>query len=135
MTFTHTLSAGKRYACVHPTCLEGVPDLLPYFATWSALQSHVRKTHPPTCSHASCNGRTFANHSNLRAHLKLHEQRELDLALDPDFDSESEQPASKKRRGGECGSDSRCNIAGCGKDFKSVSFPLFSAMKPSQFLP
>ncbi|KJA27725.1 hypothetical protein HYPSUDRAFT_130794 [Hypholoma sublateritium FD-334 SS-4] len=109
----------KRYTCVHSTCLENMSDSPPYFATWSALQSHIRKSHPPTCLHTSCNGRTFANHGNLRVHLKLHEQRELDHALDPDFDNESRQPAKKKRRGGEYGRDSKCEIAGCGKDFKS----------------
>lgn len=119
---TDTLRIGKRYTCVHPTCVENVPDSPPYFATWSALQSHIHKTHPPTCLHISCNGRIFANHGNLRAHLKLHEQRELDHALDPDSDNESKQPAKKKRRGGEYGRDSKCEIADCAKDFKSVSF-------------
>ena len=37
-------------------------------------------------------------------------------------DAEEEgQPPRKKRRGGEVGRDWKCEVVGCGKDFKSVS--------------
>ena len=118
-----TRALGKRYTCVHANCLPK-DDLEPrYFPTWSALQSHIRTDHPPTCPHLSCNGRTFSNPGNLRAHLKLHQQREAEMEIDEYLDSgdDSEQPAKKRRRGGEHGRDWKCEIAECGKDFKSVS--------------
>ncbi|PPR02412.1 hypothetical protein CVT26_011380 [Gymnopilus dilepis] len=112
---------GKRYTCVHANCLPK-DDLEPrYFPTWSALQSHIRTDHPPTCPHPSCNGRTFSNPGNLRVHLKLHQQREAEMEIDEYLDSgdDSEQPAKKRRRGGEHGRDWKCEVAECGKDFKS----------------
>ncbi|ETW80462.1 putative transcription regulator [Heterobasidion irregulare TC 32-1] len=90
----------KRYTCAHPVCL-ALPATEPaYFPTWTALQHHIRTAHPPTCPHASCNGRTFASHAGLRAHLKVH--------ADAD-----------RRRGGEVGRDWRCEEDGCWKEFKS----------------
>lgn len=116
--------SGKRYTCVHASCLANAEDSPLYFFTWSALQSHIRTNHPPTCPHASCNGRTFANQGNLRAHLKTHEHHEVhnDIELGLESENESELPAKKRRRGGEHGRDWKCDVGDCEKDFKSVSF-------------
>lgn len=113
----------KRYTCVHTNCLAKDDSLPKYFSTWSALQSHIRTDHPPTCFYPSCNGRTFSNPGNLRAHLKLHEQRNAEMELDGYLDSgdDVDQPARKRRRGGEHGRDWKCEVADCGKDFKSVN--------------
>ncbi|KDR75265.1 hypothetical protein GALMADRAFT_226933 [Galerina marginata CBS 339.88] len=111
----------KRYTCVHANCLASEDSLPKYFPTWSALQSHIRTAHPPTCWHPSCAGRIFSNQGNLRAHLKIHEQREAELELEGDINSgdETDRPAKKKRRGGEHGRDWKCEVAGCDRDFKS----------------
>ncbi|KAF9049912.1 transcription factor iiia [Panaeolus papilionaceus] len=106
----------KRYACVHAMCLSKT-DGAPFFATWSALQSHIRMAHPPTCLHPSCNGRIFSNHSNLRAHLKLHETRQITKDLNPE--SEEEGTISKRQRLDDFGRDWVCDFPGCSKDFKS----------------
>lgn len=72
----------------------------------------------------SCNGRTFNAQKNLKAHLKVHEQREADKELygdsDADDESESSNTTTKRRRGGETGRDWVCEVESCGKDFKSV---------------
>ncbi|KIM45041.1 hypothetical protein M413DRAFT_441688 [Hebeloma cylindrosporum] len=111
----------KRYTCVHVSCLANNINSPNFFPTWSALQSHIRAAHPPACSHPSCNGRTFASQANLRAHLKRHEQRETEQELDEGIEllSDSEVPSKKRRRGGECGRDWKCDFQGCGKEFKS----------------
>ena len=90
-----------------------------FFSTWSALQSHIRINHPPTCLYPSCNRRTFATHGNLRAHIKLHEEREAELQLET-TEKNDDEPPRKKRRGGEQGRDWQCDVLGCDKDFKSV---------------
>ncbi|KAG6381893.1 hypothetical protein JVT61DRAFT_510 [Boletus reticuloceps] len=114
----------KRYTCSHLRCLP-VPDKDPvYFGTWTALQAHTRRDHPPACIHPKCNRRTFASQHNLRAHQKLHEQQEIEAhradAPENATDAEGSQPR-KRRRGGELGRDWICDFAGCGKDFKSKS--------------
>lgn len=120
------LVSDKRYTCIHPDCLP-TPDNSPnYLPTWSALQHHLRIAHPPTCPHAECNGKTFTAQKGLRAHLKLHEQRELEDAINQanlagNDDSTVEGRPKKKRRGGEVGRDWPCEIEGCEKEFKSVS--------------
>lgn len=96
-----------------------------FFQTWTALQHHIRSSHPPSCTHPSCNGRVFTTQKGLRAHQKLHEQRDLEAELDnvaadsEQDDEDTELPAKKKRRGGELGRDWKCDVDGCGKDFKS----------------
>lgn len=119
-----TSGSDKRYTCVHLTCLPSPTELPTYFPTWTALQHHIRTAHPPTCSHASCDGRIFSSQKGLRAHQKLHEQRDLEIeinsAMGSDNDDANEEPPRKKRRGGEIGRDWKCEMAGCGKDFKSV---------------
>ena len=59
--------------------------------------------------------------------MKLHEEREVEAGLDADGDEEAdgegnqgETRPEKRRRGGEMGRDWKCEIEGCGKDFKSV---------------
>ncbi|KAH9857901.1 hypothetical protein C2E23DRAFT_746762 [Lenzites betulinus] len=112
----------KRYTCVHKSCLptEGVEPA--YYFTWSALQHHMRTAHPPTCPHPLCNGKTFTQQKGLRAHLKIHAQRDEEGDMDgavADPDTEDEERPRKRRRGGEVGRDWACDVAGCDKDFKS----------------
>ncbi|KAH7907332.1 hypothetical protein BJ138DRAFT_1129242 [Hygrophoropsis aurantiaca] len=100
-----------------------------FYSTWSALQSHIRTAHPPTC--AVC-GRTYASHANLRTHARLHEQREVEMVLEGENDSDGDdddggdsdgggevQKRRRGRRGGEVGRDWKCDFEACGKDFKS----------------
>ncbi|KAG9312012.1 hypothetical protein JVU11DRAFT_7285 [Chiua virens] len=117
----------KRYTCSYPHCLPGDDKDPIYFGTWTALQAHIRKDHPPTCTHPKCKGRTFASQYNLRAHQKLHEQQEIEAQLyhadmtdapEDASDTENSHPW-KRRRGGELGRDWKCDFAGCDKDFKS----------------
>ncbi|KAF5388883.1 hypothetical protein D9757_005592 [Collybiopsis confluens] len=117
----------KRYTCAHADCLPASDRPIIFFPTWSALQNHTRTVHPPMCTHSSCNGRIFSNAGNLRAHLKLHAQRDeegqLNAALAPSKEGGKEdQPPKKRRRGGEYGRDWKCSVENCEKDFKSVGF-------------
>lgn len=69
----------------------------------------------------------FGTQKGLRAHLKLHEQREVEEGLNlagSDVDVNDNEPPPKKRRGGEVGRDWVCDVEGCSKDFKSVSDPV-----------
>lgn len=52
---------------------------MPTFPVWSALQAHIKDTHPPTCPYPECTGRTFKSGQRLRDHLKVHEQQDADL--------------------------------------------------------
>ncbi|KAI0670027.1 hypothetical protein C8Q78DRAFT_160837 [Trametes maxima] len=111
----------KRYTCVHKSCLPAHGDAPEYYPTWSALQHHMRTAHPPTCPHASCNGKTFTQQKGLRAHLKIHAQRDREADMDnvvAGSGSDNERPR-KRRRGGEIGRDWVCEVEGCAKDFKS----------------
>ena len=91
----------------------------------------MRTAHPPTCPHAACAGKTFSAQKGLRAHLKIHAERELEAALerqcgvaaDDDDLEDGEGRPRKRRRGGEVGRDWVCEEVGCGKDFKSVRLP------------
>lgn len=114
----------RRYTCCQPVCLQNTGNNRPHFRTWSDLQAHNRLAHPATCPYLSCNGRTFNSHKNLRGHLKVHEEREADeeLRSDSDADDEGERNLDlKRRRDGKSGRDWKCDVKGCGKDFKSVS--------------
>lgn len=68
----------------------------------------------------------FTAQKGLRAHLKIHEQRETEEQLNVAGSDEEDEggsdtaPPPKKRRGGEIGRDWTCDIDGCSKDFKSV---------------
>ena len=120
--FTIYFATGNRYACIEPTCTSGSPadSASPlYFPNWTALQAHIRERHPPTCQNPECNGRTFATQKGLKGHLKVHEEREIEAALE-DAVGEDGRP-KKKRRGGEIGRDWACNVDECVKSFKSVS--------------
>ena len=105
---------------MNPVC-RAEPELA-FYPTWTALQHHIRTIHPPTCSREECSGRNFSSQKGLRAHLKLHEQRDLENELDEheDASSEEDRPPRKRRRGGELGRDWKCEVEGCAKDFKSV---------------
>lgn len=116
----------RRYKCSHSAC-EAV-----YFPTWTALQAHTRTAHPAICPYPTCKGKTFSQQKGLRAHLKIHEQREVEESLiasirtedadaDADADDESEHRLAKRRRGGEVGRDWKCESEGCRRGFKSVS--------------
>jgi len=111
----------KRYTCSHSSCLS--LSTLPFFPTWTKLQAHVRTVHPPTCPYPECQGKTFSQQKGLKAHLKVHEGRDVDGRRDGEEDTANDnEPAMKMRRGGDHGRDWTCNFEGCTKDFKSV-FP------------
>lgn len=148
---------GDRYACPYETCRlvsdlsTSQPTLSPstsssirYFSTWSDLQRHLRSDHPPTCPHAECGGQTFTAQKGLRAHMRIHEEKErekdmLDLVVegtegvvegeDEDGDNgntvalegAARRKKKKTRRGGEVGRDWACSVVGCAQAFKSVS--------------
>lgn len=82
----------------------------------------MRTAHPPTCPHPSCKGKTFSQQKGLRAHLKIHAQRDIEADIDVAVDSEEDETERprKRRRGGEVGRDWVCEVEGCSKDFKSV---------------
>ena len=89
----------------------------------------MRTAHPPTCPHPACAGKTFSAQKGLRAHLKIHAERELEAALeqhcgvtqeDGGEDGSEDGRPRKRRRGGEVGRDWVCEHPGCAKDFKSV---------------
>jgi hypothetical protein len=48
----------------------------------------MRDVHPPACPHPECGGRTFKNTTRLRDHLKVHEQREIDIVTAPPSEDE-----------------------------------------------
>ncbi|KAI9449882.1 hypothetical protein F5148DRAFT_1379203 [Russula earlei] len=109
----------KRYACVDPAC-RMAPESA-FCPTWTALQQHIRTTHPPTCFHEECGGKSFSSQKGLRAHLKLHEQQSLEDVLSEyeDHGSEDDAPSRKRRRGREVRGDWKCEVEGCAKDFRS----------------
>ncbi|KAI0704925.1 hypothetical protein BC835DRAFT_1315791 [Cytidiella melzeri] len=109
----------KRYTCANPTCLAAQTTDPTFYPTWTALQHHIRTAHPPMCSHPSCNGKTFSAQKGLRAHLKIHEQREIEEGLHAVASDVEDGPPLKRRRGGEVGRDFVCDIGDCTKDFKS----------------
>ncbi|KAI1797759.1 hypothetical protein LXA43DRAFT_877089 [Ganoderma leucocontextum] len=112
----------KRYTCVHRSCLPPEGTDPTYHPTWSALQHHMRTVHQPTCPYPSCNGKTFSQQKGLRAHLKIHAQRDQEdnIKDTPGSGSENEvERPHKRRRGGEIGRDWVCEVDGCDKDFKS----------------
>ncbi|KAK3114468.1 hypothetical protein LTR53_007200 [Teratosphaeriaceae sp. CCFEE 6253] len=41
------------------------------YPTYALLQSHITLAHPPTCPHASCNGKPFPSNRALKAHLEI----------------------------------------------------------------
>jgi hypothetical protein len=114
-------TAGNRYACANDTCrstLAGTSSPL-YFPNWTALQDHNREHHPPTCPHSECEGRIILSHKGLKGHLKVHEQRDIEDALERAV-AEDDRPR-KRWRGGEVGRDWACGVDDCVKTFKSAS--------------
>ncbi|KAJ3569593.1 hypothetical protein NP233_g4941 [Leucocoprinus birnbaumii] len=110
----------KRYTCIHIQCLATSGETPTYFPNWSALQNHIRNAHPPTCTHEACAGRTFTTQKGLRAHMKLHEQRDMmEILEDDSADDEADHQPAKRRRGGDWGRDWKCDFENCAKDFKS----------------
>ncbi|KAI0296094.1 hypothetical protein B0F90DRAFT_1747231 [Multifurca ochricompacta] len=112
----------KRYTCVNLIC-RAAPELA-FYQTWTALQHHIRTAHPPTCPHEECAGRTFSAQRNLRAHLKVHDQRMIEEELEEHEwgsweDEDDTPPRKRRRRGVEVGRDWECEMEGCAKDFKS----------------
>lgn len=118
----------KRYTCAHAACLH--PPA--YFANWTALQHHMRTAHPPTCPYAACGGRTFSAQKGLRAHLRIHAERDLEAELEKHCGDEGgvdeDDRPRKRRRGGEVGRDWVCEELGCEKDFKSVRLLLIMSL-------
>ncbi|CAO1615580.1 unnamed protein product [Sympodiomycopsis kandeliae] len=49
------------------------------FPTWSALQSHMKSVHPPTCPYPLCNGKVFKNKENLKLHIRRHQDKEAEM--------------------------------------------------------
>ncbi|KAJ1031967.1 hypothetical protein NDA13_002346 [Ustilago tritici] len=76
-----------RYTCSmhHESPQEAAsPAQAPYiytFSTWSALQLHMKETHPPICPWPGCS-KQFQRQDNLRAHYRRHEQRKLRLEIE-----------------------------------------------------
>ncbi|KAF8273012.1 hypothetical protein EI94DRAFT_1677407 [Lactarius quietus] len=107
----------KRYTCVDAICR--VSPELAFYPTWTALQHHIRTTHPPTCPYEECAGRTFSAQKGLRAHLRLHEQKAIEQQEHASSEGEEDALPRKRRRGGEVGRDWKCEVEECTKDFKS----------------
>ncbi|KAE9408670.1 hypothetical protein BT96DRAFT_667614 [Gymnopus androsaceus JB14] len=90
----------KRYTCVHESCLPTAERPIVFYPTFHALQHHTRTAHPPTCTHASCNGRVFASGKNLREHQKLHAQRDEEAQLNAmvaGSDGEDEEMGNRRK--------------------------------------
>jgi general transcription factor IIIA len=132
------LIIGNRYVCSHET-----HELL-HFPNWSSLQAHLKDQHPPSCHYAECVGRTFGSQRSLKAHLKVHEEREIDLERQGVQSSEihhtvhpllSKKERKRKRQAvvaggkspklvriddGEEGKAVACDHEGCTKAYKTV---------------
>lgn len=65
---------------------------MPSFPVWSTLQAHIRDAHPPACPHAECEGRPFKSAQQLRQHLRVHAEREADLAAGRDCEDSADLP-------------------------------------------
>ncbi|KZT50644.1 hypothetical protein CALCODRAFT_461473 [Calocera cornea HHB12733] len=103
-----------RYACSHPSCLSPVQ----YFNTWSALQTHIRQAHAPSCPYKMCSGKVFKAKGNLKAHIKMHQDEGHELN---DSEDESEEERGVKRRRRKNGGEFRCEEQGCVKSFHDRS--------------
>lgn len=110
-----------------------------HFPTWSALQTHMREVHPPTCPYEICKGKVFKRQENLRAHLQRHREKEEALEAaegrgyvedeDEDVladDSEDEEEAAVVAArefvcGWQPGNDTTASVTpACTKRFKST---------------
>lgn len=126
-------------------CAHADHDTAVLFATWTELQAHTREAHPPVCPYEECNGRTFKTPARLRDHLKVHAEREEDLAQASEDDIapvlQKKRPSRRKRRrsdvddageleaegpkklarvqNGSAGKMYACGTPGCGKTYKT----------------
>ncbi|CDO72362.1 hypothetical protein BN946_scf184977.g59 [Trametes cinnabarina] len=92
-----------------------MPNAIPVFT------SHVFQLRALT-QYTTRLGKVFSQQKGLRAHLKIHAQREQEGDIDDvvaGSGSEDEERPRKRRRGGEVGRYWICDVDGCGKDFKS----------------
>jgi hypothetical protein len=107
-----------RYVCVTECCITDPK----YFQTWSLLQAHIRTVHPPTCPNPGCEDKTFASQKNFKAHLKVHEERDIQESLEDamDYDKSHDETEGPSKRTIEVGRDWKCEWDSCEKAFKSV---------------
>lgn len=122
--------------CTHPD-----HDPFPVFSNWTELRAHKREAHPSVCPYEECHGRTFKNDARLREHLKVHSEREEDLAAESEEDLApvlSKRPRRKRRRSdvgespvavpkklprihnGTAGKVFPCGDPGCSKVYKTA---------------
>ncbi|PVG04591.1 hypothetical protein CPB86DRAFT_777874 [Serendipita vermifera] len=107
----------NRYMCAFPECFDSADR---YFQTWSLLQAHIREKHPPSCPHSGCEGKTFSSQKNLKAHLKVHEERAVQETLVGAMQSDdSEIEHQEAFRHNEINRDWKCDWRDCPKSFKS----------------
>lgn len=99
--------------CTDPKCLGSNSA---FYQTWTFLQAHIRNDHPPTCPYEGC-GRTFSSQKNMKAHLKVHQDRDLEAALVQQMDTDM---SDMEMNTTEVGKDWPCEWEGCEKAFKSV---------------
>jgi general transcription factor IIIA len=108
-----------RYMCAFQECLNFEDR---YFQTWSLLQAHIRSKHPPSCPHLGCEGKVFSSQKNLKAHLKVHEERMVQDTLIAAMQSnDAERGLQEVTRCNEINRDWKCDWEDCPKSFKSVS--------------
>lgn len=88
-----SLLSDTRYLCTHPSH----PSAGLSFPTWSLLRTHINTAHPPSCPYDECKGRPpFKTKKGLKAHLKVHMEREEDDRL---LGKEKDQPESDEGDG------------------------------------
>lgn len=113
LTDGYSYDAANRYMCSDLRCITSNTQ---YFQTWTSLQAHIRHKHPPTCTYLECEGRTFSSHKNLKAHLKTHEEHDLQGVLERELGAEN----ADTKRNLDVGRDWDCEWEDCSKSFKSV---------------
>jgi hypothetical protein len=91
-----------------------------HFQTWTALQAHLKSEHLPACNYPVCKGRTFASQKNLKAHLRTHEDHDLQDVLV----KASGLDVNDGKKNNDIGRDWQCEWEDCPKAFKSVSLEL-----------
>lgn len=116
-----------RYACFDVSCSvhdsSGKPTPL-YFRTWTALQTHNREIHPPTCFFPNCHGKTFKDAHSLKTHLRAHgnqveEDEPAGSMMDLSINSEVPRP-KRPRMSYDDGRSFQCQEDGCDQSFKTA---------------